>query len=96
MNVRRSLYCRVVRSRVPEGSILPLWALTLRWLLFPLDSAYWALDRTRGYQMRDDVWLIEGLRYTGAAMRMLADANGEVYRVTRDGDTVSLRRVNAP
>ena len=91
--MRWKLFDWIVRPLVPEGCILPPWAVALRWLLFPLDSAYWTMSRSRGYQWRSDTWLIEGVHYTGAAMRALACADGEVYRITRSGDTVMLERV---
>jgi hypothetical protein len=52
------------------------------------------MSRTRGYQWRSDTWLIDGVTYTGAAMRTLAAADGETYRITRAGGAVTLERVH--
>ena len=92
--MRKQIFHWIVRPRVPEGCILPKWAVVLRWILFPLDTAYWALKQPRGYQVQSDIWLIDGLRYTGAALRMLAAAQNETYRITRTGDVVTLERVH--
>lgn len=90
---RYGLFYRIVRRWVPEGCILPPWAVALRWILFPLDSAYWSLDRKRGYDLYSDSWLINGVRYTNEAMRALANAQGETYRITRIGDAVTVQRL---
>lgn len=92
--MRWKLFDWIVRPWVPEGCILPWWAVAIRWLMFPLESAYWTMCRTRGYQWRDDTWLIYGVRYTGAALRTLAESEGETYRITRTGDAVRLERVH--
>lgn len=77
----------------PEGAILPTKLLVLKAILFPLQFIAWKLGTTYGYSWEDDTWLIGGLRYSGAAMQMLADSQGEVYRIVRRGDVVTLTRV---
>lgn len=94
VNMRKKLFYAMVRPHVPEGCMLPTWALALRWLLFPLDTTYWVLGRSRGYQYDRDIWLIDGVRYAGAALHMLANAQGETYRISRTGDVVTLERVH--
>lgn len=83
-----------VRSGIPEGTILPWWALTVRAVLYPLDFLYWRMSKNRGYQYERDCWLIDGVTYSGEALRWLAKAQGETYRVTRTGETVTLERVS--
>ena len=70
-----------VRSKIPEGMILPWWALTVRAVLYPLDFFYWRMCQSRGYQWQSDTWLIEGVTYTGTARDLQGDTN------RRDGDT---------
>jgi len=82
-----------VRSNVPEGMILPWWALTVRAVLYPLDFFYWRMSKTKGYQLKNDTWLIEGVTYSGSALRLLSKATGETYRVTRTVDTLTLERL---
>ena len=53
------------------------------------------MGKTRGYQYESDTWSIEGVKYTGAALRSLAKAQGETYKITRTGDCVTLERVDA-
>lgn len=85
-----------VRAKIPEGEILPWWALAVRAVLYPLQCFYWRMSQRTGYQWQTDTWLIEGLTYSGEAMRYLAKAQGELYRITRSGETVTLERVDEP
>lgn len=82
-----------LQSKLPEGRILPWWALTIRAILFPLRFLCWRVNQTQGYQWFSDTWIIEGVAYSGMALRWLAKAQGETYRVTRTGDTVTLERI---
>lgn len=75
--------------------MLPQWVMALRFVLFPLDSLYWHLSKSRGYQPESDTWLIEGIRCSGKAMRMLSKAQGEAYRITRAGETLTLELIQA-
>jgi hypothetical protein len=90
----RDMIWHVVRSKVPEGMILPWWALVVRAVLYPLEFFYWRMSQTTGYQWQSDTWLIGGVTYSGEALRRLANAQGETYRVTRVGETVTLERVH--
>lgn len=81
------------RRNLPEGMILPRWMVIVRAVLYPLDFLFWRMSKTRGYQWERDCWVIEGVTYSGEALRWLAKAQGETYRVTRTGDTVTLERV---
>ena len=83
---------KFVTRKQPEGMLLPWWLLTVRAILYPLDFFYWKLSRTRGYQLETDIWHIEGVKYSGAALRALANAQGEIYKITRTGDVVTLER----
>lgn len=89
----REMIWNAVRSKVPEGMILPWWALAVRAVLYPLDAMCWYMGWSRGYQWHTDTWKIEGVTYSGAALKALAKAQGEIFRVTRTGDTVTLERV---
>lgn len=53
------------------------------------------MGKTRGYQYESDTWDIEGIKYTGAALRALAESQGEIYKITRTGDCITLERVDA-
>lgn len=90
--MRKEIWMRA-RAKHPEGMILPWWLLVLLAVLFPLDFFYWRMSKTRGYQYQSDTWLIEGVVYSGVALRQLAKAQGEIYRVTRTGKTVHLERI---
>lgn len=81
------------RSGIPEGTILPWWALTVQALLYPLDFLFWRMSKTHGYCWETDTWNIWGVTYSSNALHLLAKAQGETYRVTRTGETVTLERV---
>ncbi len=83
-----------VRTNVPEGMILPWWALAVRAALYPLEFFYWRMSNTTGYQWQTDTWLINGVTYSAESLRWMAKAQGETYRVTRAGETVTLERVH--
>jgi hypothetical protein len=77
-----------------EGMILPRWLLVIRAILSPLDTFYWLYGSRNGYNPQYDEWRIHGVRYTGAALRALAEAQGETYRITRTGECVTLERLD--
>ena len=81
-------------SKLNEGCVLPWWAITVRAVLFPLRTFYWAMSRREGYQFRTDTWLIEGVEYSGQALVLLADSRGSVYRIDRVDGVVTLTRIN--
>ena len=82
-----------VRRKIPEGMILPRWALIVRATLFPLDFFYWWMSQQTGYQCQTDTWLIDGVEYSGRSLFLLSNAHGEAYRVSRTGKTVTLELV---
>lgn len=90
----RDLIWRAALKNHPEGQILTLPLLALRVILFPLDFFYWRMSETRGYCWRSNTWNIHGVKYTDAALRALADAQGEVFKVTRSGECVTLERID--
>lgn len=92
--MRRAIW-KWLLIRHPEGIVLPRWLLIARVVLYPLDFFYWRMSQTRGYQWQTDTWLIEGVAYSAQALRWMAKAQGEIYRIRRTGDTVTLERVTA-
>jgi hypothetical protein len=91
----RNYIWKIATSKHPEGMILPWYLLAVRAILYPLDFFYWRMSRTTGYDPMCDVWKIEGVSYTGAAMRALAESDGEIYKFKRTGDTLTVERVEA-
>ena len=73
--------------------MLPIWLQVIHAVLYPLDYLYWRLGEARGYQWESDTWVIEGVRYSGEALRALAAAQGEVYKITRTGDCITVARI---
>ena len=83
-----------VRMNLQEGALLPWWALTVRAILFPLDFFYWKMSKASGYQAETDTWKINGVIYSSFALHLLSKSQGETYRITRTGRTVTLERVS--
>lgn len=92
--MREKFFYWIVRRYYDEGCVMPPWAVVLRWALLPLDTLFWSMRQHRGYQFMEDIWLIEGVRYSAPALRMLANAQGELYRITRTGDVITLQRLS--
>ncbi len=90
----RDQFWKLVTAKHPEGMILPRWLIVVRAILYPLDTFYWRYGSKHGYNPQYDEWRIHGVRYTGAALRALAEAQGETYRITRAGERVTLERVD--
>lgn len=86
---------KLATAKHPEGRILPLWLLVIRASLYPLDFFYWKVSENRGYQWQSNTWNIHGVKYSDEALRALAEAQGETYRVSRTGECVTLERVDA-
>lgn len=86
---------KLATSKHPEGMIFPQWLIVIRAILYPLDSFYYKMSENRGYQWKSNTWNIHGVRYTDEALRTLAEAQGETYRITRTGDCVTLERLDA-
>jgi hypothetical protein len=86
----REIIWRKATSRLEQGRLLPWWALCIRCILHPIDFLYWKLSKTRGYQPESDTWLIYGVKYSDMFFRLFSRADGEVYRVTRKGDLITL------
>lgn len=78
-------------SSVPEGQIMPRWALLLRWIMYPLDSFYWKMSSTRGYQMERDVWLIDGVPFCAKSLHALANSTGEAFTAENVKGTIIIR-----
>ena len=87
----RNAIWEFARRNHPEGQILTPWLMAVRCMLFPLDMFYWKMSRTRGYNWDSDTWVINGVHYSGAAMRQLANPRGETYRIEGVGATITMR-----
>ena len=93
--MRKSIWL-LLTSKLIEGRILPWWALSARAVLFPLDFFYWRMSGTRGYQWQTDVWIIEGVKFSGNAIVQLSKAQGEIFRITSSGDVMTVEYIEHP
>ena len=80
-------------ARCPEGMVLPGWLLAAKAALFPLEALFCKMGKNRGYQWDSDVWVIDGIRYSGAALHALAKSQGKVFRVSSEDGVVTLEHV---
>lgn len=93
--MRKTIW-RAIRRNIPIGEVLPWWAIAIRAALFPIDFLYWRMSLSVGYQWKKDIWLINGVTYSGETLFRLSKAKGEVYRITRIDDNVRFERVYGP
>ena len=91
---RSRLFRSMIRRHVPEGCILPWWALGVRTVLFPQEMLGHFLSRSNHYDVRTNTWLIHGVRYHDELFRRFAapDEKG-LYRFKRKGELVTIERV---
>ena len=77
----------------PEATILSGRLLIIRSILYPVDTLYWRHSVLTGYQWDRDIWIIEGVKYSGAALRMFAESEGEIYRIKRTGSVLTVEQL---
>ncbi len=66
----------------PEGQILPFWALVVRAILYPLNTFYWQMSKSRGYDWLTNNWNVDGVKWSGVALRHMASAQGVIFKIT--------------
>lgn len=91
--MRNKLWLFAIRNH-PEGKVLSCKLLFLRAILFPLDSFYWRMSKSRGYNIMNDTWSIYGVVYSNKSLVKLSNAQGETFKVTRSGKCVILEKTD--
>jgi hypothetical protein len=81
---------------LPEGKLLPKWAICAKFVLFPVEMLGWALTRPNHYDLLSDSYTIYGIKYDGSFFRCLAADSECVYRFRREGDLVVAERISFP
>lgn len=89
---RHEVWSRVLKH-TPEGERLRTWQLCIRFVLFPLDSFYYYMHHSRGYNLHDNTWTIHGVRYSDTMFRLMSNAHGETFRIKRYNDVVWMEKV---
>ncbi|MBL4864908.1 MAG: hypothetical protein JKY67_00855 [Pseudomonadales bacterium] len=84
---------KIAVGKHPQGTIMPRRLLVLRAVLYPLKTFYWKMNQSNGYQVNIDIWIIDGVKYSGVMLRAMAEAQGETYKMTRNGEIITLERV---
>lgn len=77
-------------AKIEEGRILPIWALVVRAVLFPLDFLRWRLGVQCGYQFERDVFVVSGCILDGQVLRMMVEPNGRAWRVLSKSNGVVI------
>jgi len=81
------------------GQMLPWYMIALRYVLFPVDTLYWRLSQTRGYQLRSNSWLIEGCHFSNYFFQMLCREKTPTcwFRVVkRENGYIEIERRDQP
>lgn len=52
--------------------VLPVWGMVIHCILFPIRSMYLSLERSYGYDIRNDIWSMYGTKISGSTMRSLS------------------------
>ena len=68
------------------GQMLPRRYILARSILFPIDALRALLLANHPYKPIYNEWVINGVRYSARSLMMLAEANGEIFRIRREGD----------
>ena len=93
--MRRYLFHHLC-SCLPEGCVLPWWAMAVRGLLFPIETLGWLLTRQNHHDILSDTYVIYGLRYYAAIFRCLAKAKqGDIalVRLERVGKEMLVKSI---
>jgi hypothetical protein len=89
---RKKLWLFAVRNH-PEGYILTKRLMFIKWVLFPIDSLFWYLSEYRGYQAVNDTWVINGVCFSGRGLMAISEAQGETYKITRNGSLLTFEKI---
>lgn len=76
------------------GYMIPVWAVWLRFFLFPLDSFYWKMAEHAGYQIRENTWIINGIKYHTSFFQYMENANGHTVKIWRDKDRIIIETID--
>ena len=76
---KRFFYYLLDLSKHPEGCLLPLWARVVRTILFPLDTFYWKMSKSRGYDIYRDIWIIDNVEYSARSLYLLSHSQNKIF-----------------
>jgi len=95
LKVRNKLWFWCVRNH-DMGCILPWYLVLARAVLYPVDSFQWFVCTNSRYDIRTDTYIIGGVRFSYKALMALAHSDGEIFRVHRAGEwlTVTMTRIH--
>ena len=65
-------------KHAPIDCLLPWWLLVIKIILFPLDSFYWHMSKSRGYQVMSDSWIIDGVVYPSLELQRILEMHNNV------------------
>ena len=68
------------RSTAREGEVMPVYMMAVRWMLFPLQSTRWWLNKGEGYDPCSDTWTIAGCRWSNQFFIEMANPPSDWFR----------------
>ncbi len=92
-NIRNKLWHKIVKNR-PPNIILPTRFVVVRWILFPLQTTRWYLEKREGYQIMYNTWIINDILISNEALYELSKSKGELYKIELQGKYLSIERVS--
>jgi len=91
--MRKKLWRWVLRNH-EEGTLLHKWQIFIRIVLFPLETFYYFMNKSHGYQVEMDLWIIDGIKISGEFFRCLTNDMGKFRIIKRGNSIVILERLN--
>lgn len=91
--MRKKLWM-IARRNHAEGEVLTNRLKAIRWVLYPLETFYWSMGRSRGYDWQTDTWLIGGVRFSTDFFMALNESIGDTFMVVRENSVLSFMRID--
>ena len=92
INIRSRIWNKIQHSLI-EGAPLPVWALRIKMILFPIKYLFYRESRESGYQWDADEWIIHGIRYSDRAFQVFSQSRGELFRMRCQNGALNVTRV---
>lgn len=92
INIRSMIWNKIQHSLI-EGAPLPVWALRIKMILFPIKYLFYRESRKSGYQRDTDEWIIHGIRYSDRAFLVFSQSRGELFRMRCENGALNVTRV---
>ena len=75
-------------AKTPEGEKLPSWVNWVWRFLFPMKYIYYRVSKYEGYQPRENIWIIHGVKISDSYFFRLSDAVGKTFKIVKNDNGV--------